>query len=105
MPLDRHFLYGYTKLLSEEQEFDVEYPCWEVLVWEDLLSGSAGEEFEAALGVADVANADYAQDGVKAVHEDVAEERTLCKGSSLEIFLGRERRTESAYLDYSVSFD
>ena len=64
MPLYRYLRDGYMKLFGEEEDFNVEYPCAEVLVWEYELGGTAREEFEAALGVSDVSDADDAEDGV-----------------------------------------
>lgn len=76
------------QLLREQEELDVEDPGREVLVWENLLCGGAGEQLEAALGIADMTHADNAQDSVEAVHEDVSEERAL---------IGRQRHARSRW--------
>lgn len=74
MPLHRHFLNRDSKLFSEEEEFDIEYPSGKMLSGEDLLSCKSREEFEAALGVTDVAYANYPEDRVEAVHQNIAKE-------------------------------
>lgn len=79
MPLDRDLRDGHVQALGEQEELDVEDPRREVLGREDLHGGAPREELEAALGIADMAHADDAQDRVQAVHEDVAEERSLKK--------------------------
>ena len=77
MPLDRHLLDGYPELLREQEQLDVEDPRREVLIWENLLCGGAREELEPALGIADVPDPNDAQDGVEAIHEEIADEGAL----------------------------
>lgn len=77
MPLYGHFFHWDTELLGKKEQLDVEDPCGEVLAREYLLSCLSGEEFEAALSVADVADSDDSENGVKSVHEEVAEEGAL----------------------------
>ncbi|TFY70257.1 hypothetical protein EVG20_g2748, partial [Dentipellis fragilis] len=81
VPLDGHLRDGDARLLREEQQLDVEDPCCEVLLREDRARSLAGEELEAALRVADVPDADDAQDRVQTVHEEVADEGALSAGS------------------------
>lgn len=72
MPHYRNLLNRNTELLRQEKQFDVEYPGRKVLVRENLLSGRARKEFESALSVTNVTDADDAEDRMEAVHEDVA---------------------------------
>ena len=90
VPLDGDLRDGHAQLLGEEEELDVEYPGREVLGGEDELCGAPREELEAALGVADVPDADDAEDGVEAVHEDIAEERALRGYVSADIHVRHE---------------
>jgi hypothetical protein len=77
MPRDGHLDDGDARRLGEQQELDVEYPCREVLAREERAGGSAREQLEPALGIAQVADARDAQHGVQAVHEEVAQDGTL----------------------------
>ena len=77
MPFYGNLLDGNGQLLREQEQLNVEDPGREVLVWENLLCGGAGEQLEAALGIADMTHADNTQDGVEAVHEYVTDHRTL----------------------------
>ena len=48
-----------------------------MLIWKYELCRSSREEFEAELGVPNVADAYNAKNGVETVHEDVAQKGTL----------------------------
>ena len=48
-----------------------------MLCREYMLSGLAGEQLEATLCVADMANADDAENGMQTIHEYVADQRAL----------------------------
>jgi hypothetical protein len=59
VPLYRYLFHRYAQLLREEQKLDIEYPCREMLCWEDLLSSATREKFETTLGIANVPYAYY----------------------------------------------
>ena len=82
VPFDRNFCNGDPELFGEQEKFDVEYPCCKVLKGEYLLCSASREQLEAALGITDMSNADYAEDGMKPIHEDVSKERPLSRGAN-----------------------
>lgn len=83
MPFDGHFGNGNPELFGEQEQFDIKYPCSKVLCREYLLCGAPREELEATLGITDMSNADYAEDGMQSVHEDISKDRTLSTHTSL----------------------
>jgi hypothetical protein len=60
MPFYRDLCNRYTQLLGKQQEFYVEYPGSEMLSRKYLLCSAPREEFETALCVTNVPDADYA---------------------------------------------
>ena len=74
MPLYRNLCHRDGQLHSQKQEFYVEYPGRETLRRENLLRRRAGEQFEAALGVTDMADTKNPENSVETVHKDIAED-------------------------------
>jgi hypothetical protein len=64
MPSDWHLNDGNMQLFCQQQQFNVENPRWEMLPWEYLLCGCASEKLESALGISDVTDTNYPQNGV-----------------------------------------
>lgn len=77
MPLDWNLCDGNAQLFGQEQEFHVEYPGGKMLSWKYLLCSRTREQLEAALCIPDMSNTDDPEDGVQAVHENIAKKRAL----------------------------
>lgn len=84
MPFYGNFCNGNAELFGEQEELDVKYPRCKVLSGKYLLCSAAREQFESTLGITDMPNADYAEDGMKSVHEDISNERTLPTRASIK---------------------
>ena len=85
MPRDRHLSNGDVQRLGEQQEFDIEYPCREVLARKQLTGSGAREQLEPALGVTHMADTRDAKHGMQAIHEEIAQDGPLSELLGLEL--------------------
>ena len=71
-----YLYHWYLGTLGKHQHFNIEDPALGVHVWNYVRQGGAGEELEAALGVADAGGGrrrHETEEEVEGVHEEVAE--------------------------------